>query len=217
MLVVMAPVRSAVVDWNWVPTGSMKPTILEGDLVWVDKLAYGLRVPFTSMTLASWGGPKAGDVAVFFSPANGERLVKRVVGVPGDTVELRRDVLFVNGRRLDYALRDAAPFRRDITEDPRPILASEGLGVGRHYVLILPGRPAMRSFGPVRVPEGAYFMMGDSRDNSLDSRYFGAVPADRIVGEAKGVLVSFDRSHWLEPRFQRFARPLYTEEDRGTR
>src|SRR5580700_6015481 len=109
---VMAPLRSAVVDWNWVPTGSMKPTILEGDLVLVNKLSYDLKVPFTTRHLAQWGDPARGDIVVFFSPADGTRLVKRVVGLPGDTVELRGDVLYLNGAAQSYSVQDPRAFMR---------------------------------------------------------------------------------------------------------
>src|SRR6185312_7692968 len=97
LLVVVAPLKSAVVDWNWVPTGSMKPTILEGDLVLVNKLAYDLKVPFTTRHLAEWRQPARGEIVVFFSPKDDSRLVKRIVGLPGDTIELRDEVLYVNG------------------------------------------------------------------------------------------------------------------------
>src|SRR5580692_12543008 len=88
MLLVLFVLRSAVADWNDVPTGSMKPTIMEGDRVFVNKLAYDLKVPFTTWHLAEWGNPKRGDIVVFFSPKDGMRLVKRVIGLPGDTVDL---------------------------------------------------------------------------------------------------------------------------------
>src|SRR5580704_17456616 len=164
-LVIMAPLRSAVVDWNWVPSGSMKPTILEGDLVLVNKLAYDLKIPFTTRHLSQWADPARGDVVVFFSPRDGTRLVKRVIGLPGDTIEMRNDVLFVNGVAQRYARTDARSFRRDIFEDRNPVVAVERLGSVDHYVMALPGRPALRTFGPDVVPPGHYFMMGDSRDN----------------------------------------------------
>jgi len=205
---VMAPLRSAVVDWNWVPTGSMKPTILEGDLVLVNKLAYDLKVPFTTRHLALWGDPARGDIAVFYSPSGGTRLVKRVVGLPGDTVELRNDVLIINGAALSYSVREPGEFRRDIFEDRSPIVAVEHLGSCDHYVMALPGRMALRSFGPIVVPPGRYFMMGDSRDNSADSRFIGTVARDQIVGEAGAVIVSFDTSRLLLPRLGRFAHRL---------
>src|SRR5512142_1530848 len=95
---VVCSVRSSIADWNDVPSGSMKPSIIEGDRIFVNKLAYDLKVPFTTWHLAQWGNPQRGDIVVFYSPANGVRLVKRVVAVPGDTVELRNDKLIINGK-----------------------------------------------------------------------------------------------------------------------
>src|ERR1044071_1016970 len=97
MLLVVSSLRSALADWNDVPTGSMKPTIQEGDRVVVNKLAYDLKIPFTTIDVVKWGDPKRGDIVVLFSPRDGVRLVKRVVALPGDTVELRENQLFVNG------------------------------------------------------------------------------------------------------------------------
>lgn len=206
--VIMAPLRSALVDWNWVPSGSMKPTILEGDLVLVNKLSYDLKVPFTTRHLMQWGDPARGDIAVFYSPSDGKRLVKRVVGLPGDTVELRDEVLYVNGVAERYSMRDPAAFRRDVFEDRNPVVAVEHLGGCDHYVMALPGRRALRSFGPYAVPTGRYFMMGDSRDNSNDSRFIGTVARDQIVGRASTVIVSFDTSRYLLPRLNRIVHSL---------
>src|SRR5260370_708988 len=97
LLLVVCSLRSALADWNDVPTGSMKPTIQEGDRVVVNKLAYDLKLPFTTFEILKWGDPKRGDIVVLFSPADGVRLVKRVVAGPGDRVELRDNRLFVNG------------------------------------------------------------------------------------------------------------------------
>lgn len=205
-LAVMTPLRSAVADWNWVPTGSMKPTILEGDLVFVNKLAYDLKLPFTTHHLMEWGAPERGDVVVLLSPRDGTRLVKRVIGLPGDRIELRQDRLYVNDVAQTYTAADAEPFRRDVSEDPHPLLAIEHLGSRDHYVMVLPGRPAVRTFAPYTVPAGSYFVMGDSRDNSLDSRFIGPVTRDRILGRASGVIVSFDPARYLQPRFGRFGR-----------
>src|SRR6185436_9965152 len=102
VLIVLGSFRSAIADWNIVPTGSMNPTILEGDRIFVNKLAYGLRVPFTDMEVAHWSSPRRGEVVVFRSPADGDRLVKRVVGVPGDTVQLANNVLLINGTPASY-------------------------------------------------------------------------------------------------------------------
>ena len=208
LLIIVAPLKSAVIDWNWVPTGSMKPTILEGDLVLVNKLAYDLKIPFTTIQLATWSEPQRGDIAVCFSPKDGTRLVKRVVGLPGDTIELRDNVLLVNGVAQTYTLQDSTPFLRDIAEDPKPVIAVEHFGSNDHLVMALPSRAAQRNFGPYIVPPESYFMLGDSRDNSFDSRFFGPVPRKQIVGRANAVLLSFDRSRYLLPRLQRFGQSL---------
>ena len=201
--------KSALADINYVPTGSMKPTILEGDVVFIDKLAYDLRVPFTTLRLAHWAEPARGDIVVCFAPDDGTRLVKRVVGRPGDTIELRNDLLFVNGARTPYAPL-AATATRDLEPRERAaaVFARETLGARPHAVMALPAVPALRNFGPVSVPAGSYFMMGDNRDNSRDSRFFGFMPRAKIIGEAKAVVVSADLAHWLRPRFDRFFMPL---------
>ena len=205
---IVFPLKSAVADWNWVPTGSMKPTILEGDLVLVNKLAYDFKVPFTLLRIAKWGDPDTGDIVVFFSPKDGTRLVKRIIGVPGDTLEMRDNVLFRNGKPLDYEVVQEHPFADELFEDTHPLVAQERADWGAHWVLALPSRPALRSFPPLTVPEGRYFVMGDSRDNSFDSRFFGYVDRAQIVGEAKAVALSFDKWHHYVPRFKRFLSPL---------
>ena len=206
--IIIAPVKSAIADYNWVPTGSMKPSILEGELVLVNKLAYDLKVPFTTVHLSTWSDPVRGDVVVFFSPKDGTRLVKRVVGLPGDTVQMRNDVLYLNGVRQQYSSRDSAPFRRDVYEDPNPVIAVEHLEASDHYVMSLPSRLALRNFGPVRVPPHHYFMLGDSRDNSADSRFIGSIPRREIVGRVARVLLSFDPARYYSPRVQRILEPM---------
>ena len=208
-LLLVASAKSAIADINYVPTGSMKPTILEGDVVFINKLAYDLRVPFTFTRLAGWAEPLPGDIVVCYSPADGMRLVKRVVGVPGDTVELRDDVLFLNGIRQSYTSL-SAELTRDLpgAERSRAVFAQELLGTRGHAVMALPGMPAMRNFGPIRVPAEKFFVMGDNRNNSHDSRYFGFVARREIIGEATGVFVSADLDRWLQPRFRRFFTPL---------
>lgn len=207
-VLVVAPLKSAVADWNWVPTGSMKPSILEGELVLVNKLAYDLKAPFTTFHLSNWGDPERGDVVVFFSPKDRTRLVKRVIGLPGDRVEMRNDLLYLNGVRQQYTARDSAPFRRDVFEDANPVVSVEHLEACDHYVMSLPSRWALRNFGPIVVPSGHYFMLGDSRDNSADSRFIGPVPRQEIVGRVARVLLSFDPSRYYSPRVQRILQPM---------
>ncbi|MBA3961159.1 MAG: signal peptidase I [Chthoniobacterales bacterium] len=200
---IVGPLKSAVADWNWVPTGSMKPSILEGELVAVNKLAYDLKVPFTTEHLATWGNPARGDVIVFYSPEDGTRLVKRVVGLPGDTVELRNETVYLNGVAQQYSLKDADPFRHDVFEDNEPVVAVEHLGKCDHYVMALPNRSALRTFGPSVVTPDHYFVMGDSRDNSKDSRFIGSIPRGKILGRVPGVVLSFDPSRYYLPRWRR--------------
>lgn len=206
VLIVLTAVRSAIADWNDVPTGSMNPTIVQGDRVFVNKLAYDLKVPFTTWHLATWDNPKRGDIVVFFSPVDGERLVKRVVGAPGDTVEMRDERLFIDGRAASYQPIPAS-IGRDIPKDDfgARVFAEETPAESpAHPVMILPQRPARRTFGPVTVPAGQYFVMGDNRDNSNDSRFWGCVPRARITGRATAVVLSLDHQHYLEPRWRRF-------------
>jgi signal peptidase I len=206
-VVLVCTFRSAVADWNDVPSQSMEPTILVGDRIFVNKLAYDLKVPFTSWHLAEWGGPARGDVVVFFSPVDGRRMVKRVVGVPGDVIELRSNHLYLNGKPLSYGVLDLSGIDPTDLSDPTPHeFASERLGESTHAVMTQPRVRSLRTFGPVTVPRDQYFVMGDNRDNSGDSRIFGFVPRNKIVGEAVGLAFSLDRSAGFSPRWDRFLR-----------
>lgn len=207
---VIVPVKSVLADLNWVPTGSMNPTILDGDLVFVNKAAYDLRVPLTLKRVTEWNDPERGDVVIFFSPDDETRMVKRVVGLPGDTLELRNNALVINGEPLKYgelALAQSKGIAEEWQAAAR--FAEEELGERKHAVMALAGvQNPKRSFSPLVIPEGRYFVMGDNRDNSMDSRFFGFVDRERIVGEAKWVLLSFDIHDWLKPRFSRFGQEL---------
>ncbi len=205
MLLVVSSLRSALADWNDVPTGSMKPTIEEGDRVVVNKLAYDLKIPFTTVELFKWGDPHRGDIVVLFSPVDGTRLVKRVVGVPGDRIEMRDNQLFVNGRAAKWKEIGS----QDDTEQGSSVLVEENLAGLTHQMMFTPQIPAVRSFGPLTVPTSRYFVMGDNRDNSNDSRFIGLIDRRRIVGKATAVAFSFDRSHHFAPRFERFFKPIH--------
>jgi signal peptidase I len=206
---VLFAVRSSLADWNDGPTGSMKPTIVEGDRIFVNKLAYDLKVPFTTRHVAEWANPQRGDIVVFYSPYDEARLVKRVIGLPGELIELRDDHLVVNGSPVAYAPLDTEiPGQLPEAERQQSLFAAEQLPNHTHAVMAMPNLPAKRSFGPVRVPEGHYFMMGDNRDNSFDSRFYGAVERKRILGRATEVVLSLNKQNYWLPRSHRFFRPL---------
>src|SRR5690349_6066894 len=147
LALILFSIRSSLADWNDVPTGSMKPTILEGDRVFVNKLAYDLKVPFTTWRIAEWSNPQRGDIVVFYSPHDGQRLVKRVIGLPGDRIELRNNGLVINGRPVEYKpiakerLRDLAPADR-----ASHVFAEEQLPGRTHIVAGDPAVPAVRNF-----------------------------------------------------------------------
>ena len=164
--------RSACADWNTVPTGSMNPTIIEGDRIAVNKMAYDLRIPFTHISLVKLSDPQRGDIAVFDSKASDKRLVKRVVGVPGDAVSMINNQLTINGTAIQYE------------KNTGNIDQLEHLFNTTHIVRISnPNDHAFANFPTVIVPAGHYLMLGDNRDNSADSRVIGFVPRDEFIGK----------------------------------
>ena len=206
MILGLLAFRSAVADWYDVPSGSMQPTLLVGDRIVVDKLAYDIRLPFMGTLLATREGPARGDIVTCASPADGRRLVKRVVGLPGDVLELRANRLVVNGRPVAYLAADADALRRSVgPEADRWAMLTEDLPGHPHVVALAGGgrRPDVPAF---RVPPGSYFLMGDNRDNSADSRWFGCVGRDAIAGRVVGVAGSLDLQRHFRPRWSRFAR-----------
>ncbi len=209
-LCLMLGFRSAWADWVTVPTGSMNPTILEGDRLLVDKHVFGLRIPFTRVHLTAGADPARGDIVVFDSPVDGTSLVKRVIGVPGDVVALEGDRLSVNGQPASYSIGNIKSIRGLLaaTAAEHPLLLREAGLSQPHDVMLLPGRAARRSLEAVVVPDGMYFMMGDNRDNSADSRYFGFVPRRDIIGRATRVIVSLNPDEHYTPRSDRFLLPL---------
>lgn len=204
MLLVVSSLRSALADWNDVPTGSMKPTIEVGDRVVVNKLAYDLKLPFTTIELIKWADPQRGDIVVLFSPIDGTRLVKRVVAVPGDQVVMANNQLFINGKPAPWSPLTTS----DDPDQGLTFVANENLFGRRHKVMLTPQVPAVRSFGPTAIPAGHYFVLGDNRDNSNDSRFIGFIARRRIVGKATAVAFSLDRGNHFVPRLDRFFKRL---------
>jgi signal peptidase I len=210
-LVLMFGFRSAWADWVYVPTGSMNPTIIEGDRLLVDKHIYGLRLPFSLIHLTAGQNPTRGDIIVFDSPRDGTSLVKRVIALPGDTVAMDGEQLIVNGIPARYAAGDASELRGLLgaTRGRGPSILRESQVLPAHEILLLGDRSQSLQFGPVTVPVGMYFVLGDNRDNSFDSRFIGFVPRRNIVGRATRVVISLNPDRYYVPRSGRLFSSLY--------
>jgi signal peptidase I len=214
-LVLFGVFRTAVADWNPIPSASMHPNLLEGDVVLVNRLAFDLKVPLTDVVLAHLGEPHRGDIVTFRSPRDRTLLIKRVVALPGDVVEMRNERLYINGRGADYRMVEQS---LDSVGGAamRTVQLAESWGgkaaQPRRHIQIIPDVTAPRTFGPVTVPQGEYLMLGDNRDNSADSRVIGLVPRKLLVGRAERVLVSADyQGNWM-PRTERFGMSLYRQD-----
>ena len=169
-LVLALFIRTFVVQAFKIPSGSMEPTLEIGDHILVNKFIYGTKIPFTSWNLLPWQNPKRGDVIVFIYPMDRDKdFIKRVIGVEGDTIRIVNKKLYVNGQ----AMPDThAVFKED---------------------MIFPGEAQKRdNFGPITVPPGMLFAMGDNRDRSLDSRFWGFVPLNDVRGKAFIIYWSWD-------------------------
>lgn len=208
-LVLFGVFRTAVADWNPIPTGSMRPNLLEGDVVFVNRLAYNLKVPLTDVVVARLGEPARGDVVTFSSPKDGTRLIKRLIALPGDVVEMRNERLVINGQEAAYDMVGAVPERvGSSTTFTTALQLTETTGGKQRPILVMPQIEAARNFGPVTVPAGQFMMLGDNRDNSADSRFIGFVPRELLIGRAERVLVSADiKGNWM-PRGSRFLMAL---------
>jgi len=209
-----------------IPSGSMVPTLEVGDHIAVPMLTYGLNVPWLetrgrgflglpvgTKEVFSWGEPARGDVVVFkYPPDPSIDFVKRIVGLPGDTIELRDNVLYVNGEPAPRTYVEEFTFVDDACRSIPASLYTEALGGVSHAVLDSGGRH-LADRAAVTVPEGQYFVMGDNRDNSADSRIWGTVPRGHIVGKAYLIWLSWDTCQGDIPqlgsfRSGRFARRI---------
>ncbi len=163
-------VRTFVVQAFKIPSGSMVPTLAIGDHILVNKFIYGVKLPFTSTTVIPISRPARGDIIVFKYPQDEKKdFIKRVVGLPGDRVDVRQQQVYINDRPLVEAYA--------VHQGPSP----QGQAISPRD-----------DYGPVTVPAGAYFVMGDNRDHSLDSRYWGFVRAEKIKGRAFLIYWSWD-------------------------
>lgn len=201
ILVSIVCFKSAVADLNSISGRSMQPTLLDGDKVWVNKLAYDVRIPFTGISLLSLSEPERGDIVIIDSDVAGKRLVKRIIGLPGDTVYMRNNMLVVNGAVADYEV---------LMEAQEGVVIVEHLLEQSHQAMFsnFRGNRSTRSFGPAQVPDDHFFVLGDNRDNSADSRLYSFIPRDQLIGRSSSVVFSLDSEHSFRPRSGRFMAQL---------
>jgi signal peptidase I len=174
--------RSSLADHYHVPSGSMLPTVEIGDRVLVNKLAYGLRAPFTGGSLMRFGGPVRGDVVVLDSPENGITLIKRVVAVPGDTVEVHGGQLRINGQPVPVEPEGNDRFLERLGSHPHQLQITHGGGY---------------DYPPTQVGSDEYLVMGDNRGDSRDGRVFGLVNRSAIFGRALSVWLRGGHLTWV--------------------
>lgn len=202
-VLLMSVFRSAVADWYTVPTASMQPTIEIGDRITVNKMAYDVRLPFSDISLMRLDEPERGDIVVFESQAAANRLIKRVVGLPGDRVSMNNNVLFVNGRALHYQMQK---------HTGNEMLLSEKIDGRTHRIrLDQQIKSPLKGFSAVTVPEGFLLVLGDNRNNSADSRVIGLVPRHELRGRAGHIAFSLDYDDFYLPRKNRFFASLYQQ------
>ena len=189
-------IRTFVIQAFKIPSGSMKPTLLIGDHLLVNKFIYGIKIPIVDRYLIQFKKPQRGDIVVFKWPRDETKdFIKRVIGIGGDTVEIRKDVLYINNKKIEtkYVSEYSDDEIRYAQKD------EEDLDGVKHYIL----DEIIRNdnFGPVKVPKGHIFVMGDNRDNSQDSRYWGFVSDNKIKGKALII-------YWSWPHWRRFLHML---------
>jgi signal peptidase I len=170
--------RSFMIEPFQIPSQSMVPTLKVGDFILVSKWTYGIRLPVLRTKIIDVGSPERGDVMVFFPPHEERYFIKRVVGLPGDKIHVLNGVVFINGDKMEQTPSAEEP------NSPRSVVMTEKLGGVEHMMQKRTSPTRLSQNFSAVVPEGHYFMMGDNRDNSSDSRVWGPVPEDRIVGKA---------------------------------
>ena len=200
--------KSAIADLSSISGASMQPTLLDGDKVWVNKLAYDIKIPFTEISLKKISDPRRGDVVIIDSKKADKRLVKRIVGIPGDTIYMQNNGLVINGTPTDYQVLSRSDDALIILEDLPG--KTHQARLSRHFI-----RRSSRSYGPAIVPQDQYFVLGDNRDNSADSRVYSFIPRAEIIGRSSAVVFSLDSKNNYLPRIGRFFTDLDSVHESG--
>ncbi|PCH63891.1 MAG: signal peptidase I [SAR86 cluster bacterium] len=193
--------KSAIADLSSISGASMQPTLLDGDKVWVNKLAYNVKIPFTEISLADVSDPQRGDIVIIGSKRANKRLVKRIVGIPGDEIYMQNNALVINGRAANYEV---------VSRDEDSLIIIEDLPGHSHRAQLSNNyiSRSTRSYGPAVVPEGQYFVLGDNRDNSADSRVYSFIPREELIGRSSSVVFSLNSENNYLPRSERFLEGL---------
>lgn len=192
VIVAVLIIRSFIVEPFRIPSSSMMPTLLIGDFILVNKFSYGLRLPVVHTEVLDLGEPQRGDVVVFRSPDNpGEDWIKRIVGLPGDHITYANKTLYVNGEPMEQEVLGRYVGSGSGRAMTGASLRRERLAELEHRILVSPNRRG-HGDGQWVVPKGHYFVMGDNRDNSNDSRFWGTVPEEYLVGKAFLIWMSWD-------------------------
>ena len=192
VILIVFVLRSFIVEPFRIPSGSMLPTLHLGDFILVNKAAYGLRLPIVYNKILPTGAPERGDVMVFRFPEDPKtNFIKRVVGLPGDRVRVEGRKLYINGQQVEQKMVDQNHQTNDIRGGYLSNRFVESLDAAQYDILTRKRGRGSRGFDGV-VPEGHYFVLGDNRDNSRDSRYWGFVPEENLVGEAFFIWFAWD-------------------------
>jgi signal peptidase I len=193
--------KSAIADLSSISGASMLPTLLDGDKVWVNKLAYDVKIPFTEISLTKLADPKQGDIVIVDSKMANKRLIKRIIGVPQDTIYMQNNALVINGVAIDYDI---------LSSKDNSTIIKEHLPHRTHQARLSQRflNRNSRSYGPVIVPANEYFVLGDNRDNSADSRIYSFIPRGEIIGRSSSVVFSLDGDNYYLPRTERFLTEL---------
>ena len=191
IFVIVLLLRSFLVEPFRIPSGSMIPTLLVGDFILVNKFAFGIRLPVLNRKIIDIGQPARGDVVVFRYPLDPSTpFIKRIVGLPGDTVRYQDKILYINGEQVSAASEGTFVGVRSAAPHTGAAVLREHLGTVDHDIILTPGVGSLN--GEFQVPAAHYFVLGDNRDNSRDSRYWGFVPDQNLVGRAFFIWMNWD-------------------------
>ncbi len=194
IILIVLILRSFLMEPFRIPSGSMMPTLLVGDFILVNKYTYGIRLPVVNKKIVEMGAPQRGDVVVFRYPKDPSvDYIKRVVGLPGDRIGYMQKQVYVNGQPVAQEFRNSYTGVGAGLSMSGAELRLERLGDATHDILIVPNQPSIE--GEVQVPAGHYFVMGDNRDNSNDSRFWGFVPEQNLVGKAFLIWMNWDSAN----------------------